>query len=68
VDASKLLDPFLKLEVDQRNSLTLAKVITKKPPPPLKVPVDRCRLKVSEPSSSCQCGVVGRNEARFGAP
>jgi hypothetical protein len=67
VDADKLLISFLKPVVDQRSSSTPAKVATKKPMPP-KVPVDLCRLKVSEPSSSCQCDVVGRNRARFGAP
>jgi hypothetical protein len=67
VDTDKLLVPFLKPEVDQRSFSTPAKVITKKPPP-LEVSVDLCRLKVSELSSSCQCGVIGRNGARFGSP
>ncbi len=67
MDASKLLVLFLKLEVDRRSSSTPVKVVTKKPPPP-EVPVDLCHLKVSEASSSCQCGAVGRNGAQFGAP
>jgi hypothetical protein len=66
VDASKLLVSFLKPEVDRMSSSTPAKVTTKKSSPP-EVPVDLSRLKVSEPSSSCQCGVVGRNRAKFGA-
>jgi hypothetical protein len=57
VDAIKLLVPFLKLEVDWRSSSTPAKVVMKKPLPP-EVTVDLCRLKVSELSSSCQCGAV----------
>jgi hypothetical protein len=69
VDVGKLLVLFLKPELDRSCFLTLAKVVTKKPPPPLpEVPVDLYYLKVSEPSSSCQCGVVGRNRAQFGAP
>jgi hypothetical protein len=43
------------------------KVAMKKPPPP-EVPIDHYHLKVSGPSSSCQCSVVGRIGASFGAP
>jgi hypothetical protein len=68
VDAIKVLIPFLKPEVEQRNSSTLAKVVMKKPPPLPEVPIDLCRLKVCEPTSSCQCGAVGRNGDQFGAP
>jgi hypothetical protein len=66
VDTGKLLVPLLKLEVDRRSSSTLAKVAMKKSSPP-EFPVDLYRLMVSEPSSSCQCGAVGRNGAQFGA-
>jgi hypothetical protein len=62
VDTSKLLIPFMKLEVDRRSFSTAAKVIMKKPPPP-EVPIDLCRRKVSKLSSSCQCGAIGRNRA-----
>jgi hypothetical protein len=74
VDVGKILIPFLKSEVYRRSSSTPAKVATKKPPPP-KVPVDLCRIRLAsrallvngEPLEEMELDLVPRRTRTVGS-